>query len=243
MLSVISDLKPEHIICLGDLLEANASSRWPEEYPWTLKDEFDSANDYLKRIRYAGGNDCTYWWLLGNHDANLQSVNRIDSKIRGLCNPLDPKNVPEVDFWRVPCDHVYDPRLGVLRLGQVSFFHGYEASVSADEMQAYIMGMPFGLTISGHTHRPARVTKARRTKRVPLPYYYANAGCMRLLKPDYAKRALTVEWGQAVVIGEFEKWRYSKSMIPNEPLWHAETIIYQTGIGYSDPSQEWKPVR
>jgi hypothetical protein len=34
-------------------------------------------------------------------------------------------------------------------------------------------------------------------------------------------------WGQAIVVGESETWRYEKSLMPTGPMWRAETIVFR----------------
>ena len=226
MLGQISDLSPDVIIHLGDGHEADSASRWPSEYDWSLEDEFVGHNNLLKNVRKAYP-PAQRVFIEGNHDSNLLALNRFDKKIRGLCDYRRWES--ELDrYWSQPTEYVYKRDKGCFRIGQVTFFHGWEAGVSADEMQAYILGVPYGLTISGHTHRPLEVTQGHRTKGVPLPYHYANAGCMRDISDvPYMSRKRRHGWGQAVVVGEAESWRYTESLMPQTAMWSAETRIYK----------------
>lgn len=243
LLSQIEDHKPDFVVNLGDIFEAQAASRWPKEYTWALKYEFEVANNYLNKVRMtaeAVNPDVECVWLPGNHDDNIQSLNRIASDLRGLCNPMDHVAELRNKFWKVPTRYVHDRELGCYRLGQVTFAHGFEHSVNSDESQAIKLGIPYGLFVSGHTHRPVVVTRARKTQKVPLPYWYANPGCMRTMCPEYVQRMDHSQWGQAVVIGECETWRYADSFIPTKPLWDAETRVFRMAEGYSPEQPDWR---
>ncbi len=200
LLGKIEAEKPAVVIHLGDGHEADSASRWPSEYDWELADEFKAHNDLLASIRKVAPK-ARKVFLPGNHDANLSEWNRIDKKLRGLCDYH--KQEPELEHWEQPCKYEYDRRSGCFRLGQVTFSHGYEANQSGDEFQSILLGVPFGLFIGGHTHRPTPgIMRASKTAAVPLPFWYANPGCMRDLKPQYMKRKRSHQWGQGVVIGE-----------------------------------------
>ena len=87
--------------------------------------------------------------------------------------------------------------------GAAVFAHGYEASVSSDEFQAITLGWPYGIFISGHTHRPTPgpPLRAMRTKAVPLDRWYLNAGCTTQMDRPYMERKRQMLWGHAVVYG------------------------------------------
>ena len=195
--------KPNVVVHLGDGHEADSASRWPSEYDFTLADEFKSHNDFLKKIRLATPK-ARHVFLPGNHDENLLAIGRIDKRIRSQCDYRDPDNEPELaEHWEQPCSYEYDKRRGVFRLGQVSFAHGFEHGTNGDEFQALLLGQPYGLHVTGHTHRPTeRVQRCFRTKAVPLPYWYANPGCLRDLRPQYMLRKRSHGWGQGAVFGE-----------------------------------------
>ena len=203
LLGRISDEKPDVIVHLGDGHEADSASRWPSEYDFTLDDELESHNNFLKRVREAHPKSRRVF-LPGNHESNLGEIGRIDRRLRTLCDYRSAKNEPELAaHWEQPCDYVYDRRRGVFRIGQVAFCHGFECGQSSDEFQSILLGVPFGLFVSGHTHRPTpQIGRARRSSAVPLPYWYANAGCLRTLKPAYMARKRSHSWGQGIVIGE-----------------------------------------
>lgn len=237
----IEDFKPDWLISLGDDFEAQAASRFKKIYPWSLSDEFRNFDRIFGRLRTLARRvnaDCQLVKLWGNHGDNIQRMDRLDPDIRGLCNPYD--HCSELKKWQTPVRYVADKKIGCFRLGQVTFTHGYEHGVSSDEMQSLKYGIPYGLFVSGHTHRPVPVRRATRTKRVPLPYWYANPGCLRTLCPEYARTFDHSQWGQGAVIGDFDSWRYSESLMPTKPLWNAETLIYRMAEGYMPDQPDWR---
>lgn len=208
----IAKHKPDVLIHLGDLHEADSASRWPSEYDWDLVHEFREADKVLRQLRKAAGPKATCVFLPGNHDANLLAMARIPRKVRLCCDwrvpqyDADSKCVNDelLNHWRLGCAYRYCRTSGVYRIGQVAFAHGYEHGVSGDESQAILLGQPYGLYVSAHTHRPLPVTQAMKTRQIPLPYWYANAGCSREMKPSYVERQRTHQWGQAIVLGDAE---------------------------------------
>jgi len=215
---------PDVIIHGGDGHEADSASRWPSEYDWPLSHEFRTHNQFLKEVRLSNP-ESKRVFLPGNHDDNLLTLNRIDRKLRDLCDYRDHE--PELAEWEQPCIYEYSNR-GRYRIGQVTFSHGYEANQSADEMQSITLGIPYGLYVGGHTHRPKPVTQTPKTKAVPLPYWFANAGTIRDMdNVPYMSRKRRYAWGQAIVVGEAADWRYKDSLIPNSPLWEAETEVFR----------------
>jgi predicted phosphodiesterase len=229
LLGRIEAERPDVVVHLGDGHEADSASRWPSEYDWSLSDEFEAHDALLKRIRLAHPK-ARRVFLEGNHDANTREIGRIDKRLRSQCDYRDPDNEPELArHWERPCDYVYDRRRGCFRIGQVTFAHGFEASQGGDEFQSILLGVPMGLFVGGHTHRPTpHVGQARRTNAVPLPYWFANPGCLRDLKPPYMTRKRSHGWGQGVVIGEAVPIKSPRMA----RQWDARVEIFRTADPY-----------
>jgi predicted phosphodiesterase len=223
MLGQIREFRPNVIVHLGDGHEADAASRWPTEEGFTLQDEFDTHNEILYRVRQNAYARTRLVFLPGNHEANILGKGRIARKIRGLVDYRDYEE--ELEYWEQPAEYVYRREGGTFSLGQVTFTHGYETAKNG-ENQTYALGLPWGLVIAGHTHRPSPVTQLYRLQNMPVPYWYANAGCLRNIdKVDWMQSKRRSAWGHAVVVGEADDWRYMKGYIPTEKLWWAETRI------------------
>ncbi len=236
MLDQIGEWRPDVIVHLGDGHEAAAASRFSSnEYAHYLREEYAFHNNILKDIRKKarslkrGKEKPRLIFLLGNHEDNLlaSDANRIPEDIRDL---IDFRNwEEELENWEMPhARYVNDKRLGTVTVGHVTFAHGYEHGVNADELQALRLCEPYRLFVSGHTHRPLAVTQAKRTARVVLPYWYANAGCLRSLNPEYSLRKDTSRWGHAVVVGETE----ASGRPTHRVLWDAETRILHRANGW-----------
>lgn len=199
----IADHKPHYLICLGDLLDANAASRWPNEYHHTLAQEYDTANNILIELRKRARRDVRCVWTLGNHDANILAPNRIKADIRSLVDFR--KHMSEVinKHWQI-VPYIFNPHKGVYRLGQVTFCHGYEYGQCANENQAILLGRDWGLFCMGHTHRPSDgIVRVRVRGKLYLNRWYANPGMMcNADLVDYAVRRNTEPWGCGCVVGE-----------------------------------------
>jgi len=216
----IEDVKPDYVIHLGDLLEADSASRFPAENPWDLKDEFDAAERMLSGIREVGGPDCTYVMLPGNHDENLLEVNRIDKRLRGLC---DWRDLREMDNWVIGADYNYCRKRGAYRLGQTVFAHGYEANASAGKFESTYFANEYGLYVHGHTHSPKPVTQVMMNHTRPLRYWYANAGTLADMDRQYMRRKRKYLWGQACVVGETKLLKSPRV----GRQWSAETRVFR----------------
>lgn len=208
--SQLKEFDPEEVICLGDLYEADSASRWPSEADWTLNDEFREADKVLKQIRESAPNArCKF--LKGNHDDNLQSLNRINSKLRDTCDfeaqqfsrHGDWLNEEFLTNWQVVSEYNNSRNRGTYNIGMVTFGHGWAAGVNSDEDEAIALGMPFGLYVRGHTHRPTegKPRQVFKSRKRPLPYWYLNVGCSCDMDRDYVKRADQTMWGQGAVFG------------------------------------------
>ncbi len=214
----IAEFQPDRVICLGDLHEADSASRWPSEYSWTIEHEFEQANErVLKPLRLANRNaKCEYLFLPGNHDDNILSIARIDKKVRGRCNYRIPQyaegkkggpaiwlNEEMLTHWQMPCGYRYKRDGGTYRIGATVFAHGYEAGVSGDMAQSINLGWPYGLFVSGHTHRPTpgEAMRSMATKTLPLPFWYLNAGFTGTFDVDYMARKRQQMWGHGVCYG------------------------------------------
>lgn len=218
--AIVSE-QPDVVIINGDLLEAGAASVHPNEDPYTLAEEFAEADLLLSEIRkcatYKNKANAKLVFLLGNHDDNILAECRIPKKLRSLCS--FKQHMKELEFWKMPCEYVNDYKRGVYRMGQVAVFHGYECGTAALKNQAVLLGDPFGLTVSSHTHRPVDVHQCMMSPNIPLDRWAANTGCMRDLKPSYVARKQTHNWGHAYVIGDCDT---SLKTLRKSLCWSAE---------------------
>ena len=213
--------KPQVIVCLGDLFEMDAASRWDDETDHDLAEEYQHGAELLRRIREAAPGSSRMVWTLGNHDDNLYGAGRVDPDLRKL---LDWNlHAAEFGCWRqIP--YRKDVH-GVYRVGAVAFSHGFDAGRASDRSEAVqaqnlLGGWPNLLSVRGHTHRPADPTQVFLTPSIPLHLWYANAGTIGPRKPDYMMRKDTSQWGPAVVLGSAQ----TTGNIWKGKTWEAETV-------------------
>lgn len=195
-------------IHLGDLFEAGAASVHSSsiEYDHTLEDEYEFGHNMLKSIRECLPKRANLICHLGNHDDNIltQDPRRVPSKLRSLVDwRKHDKYGAEFKrwFWK-PYAKSKD---GVSSFGQVRFVHGFDCGANSDELEGLQVANLFGgaanqLVVRGHTHRPVEVTQAKRTSRIPLPYWYANVGTAGPLHPLWMMRRDTSQWGTAIIV-------------------------------------------
>jgi predicted phosphodiesterase len=195
-----------HFGHLGDVFEAAAASVHANEFDHDLEDEFEQAAGFLASIREVVGPDCIRWINTGNHDDNLvaRDPRRVPKALRGLTDwTRHPVHGEEFRRWSwLPYEK---SARAIMRVGQVHFWHGFDAGQSSDELEGLQMialsgWIPHSLAVRGHTHRPVPPTQARRTAKIPLPYWYANVGTAGPLQPDWAKRKDTSQWNTAILV-------------------------------------------
>ena len=214
-----------HFGHLGDVFEGAAASVHANEYTHSLGDEFEHAANLLKSIRAVLPEDCHRWINTGNHDDNLlaEDPRRVPKALRCL---TDWRQHPE--FGKEFREWMWLPyaktRQAIYRIGQIHFWHGFDAGTSSDELEGIQMIAQGGwiahsLAVRGHTHRPVPPTQAKRTARIPLPYWYANVGTCGPLTPEWAKRRDTSQWGSAVIVIEAV---WDKPSRLNGKCWSAE---------------------
>ena len=209
LLGKLDDDPPTHFVLLGDLFDAIAVSVHPAEYEHTLEDEYSHGHAYLKEIIDVLPEETKLVWIHGNHEDNIIAKDPRRSP-RGLRSLLSWNRHEEFGplfrKWRqVP--YVKSSK-GVYRLGQVCFYHGFDAGSNSDELETLQMASVMGghahrLFIRGHTHRPTPgVVQCFKTKKIPLPWYYINVGTLGPLDPYYMRRKDSSGWGAALARGE-----------------------------------------
>ena len=142
----------------------------------------------------------------GNHDDNLraQDPRRIPKALREVADFIHAEPfASEAKRWR--WKPYRKDRQGCLELGPIVATHGFDVGQNSDELEALQFfnmtgGAPHRLFIRGHTHRPVPPTQCRRTRSIPLPYWYANAGTCGPLQPQWMARRDTSQWGSAMLV-------------------------------------------
>ena len=168
MISFKNDFKPDLVVCLGDLLDQKAWSRWPKdpddfspEIEW-IKSEEDvkRLHSYIPKMEI----------ILGNHDMRTMSkafeVNMPSSLIRQLHQVFDFKH------WNW---HKLGNVLKVnTKKGNTVFIHGDEMGGTPIQ-KAKILGLN---VVQGHTHKASLVYHCDFEKQI----YAMDCGCLADLK-------------------------------------------------------------
>lgn len=202
----IAKFKPDYLIFGGDLFEADAASRFDNEYDHDFRDEQHAAAALLDQLAGAGGG-AQLVWSLGNHDQNVRNPGRVGRRLR---RSIDWNNCEWRDSfkaWRqIPYDFSPD---GTFQLGQVIFWHGHGGleDTNAIKLNNACGGFAHRLVVGGHTHTPHGPTQVMKTKTLPLPLWYANGGTLGPLRPGWTQRQDTSRWAAAVVKVELKMGR------------------------------------
>ena len=194
----IAEFKPNYLIFGGDLFEADAASRFYNEQKYDILAEYEAGAKVMNLLAGAAP-DAKLVWTLGNHDHNLTAAGRIDKRVRDAVHWNRSEWGESFRRWQqVPYDF---SAKGVLQLGQVILWHGHDGSedLNAIRISNACGGFGHRLVVGGHTHTPAGPRAAERTRRIPLPLWYANAGTLGPLRPDWTTRQDTSRWGAAIV--------------------------------------------
>jgi len=234
LLDLLKGRKITHFIHLGDAVDGEGASVHADDpASHTLYEEFVVASEMLKKIRLALPSDCKLILLDGNHDDNIQRPDsrRVPKDFRDLCNPRKMHGVKEeYKRWQhIPYRH---GREGTYRLGNVIFAHGFAAGANSGDMEAITLandchGMLVNqLVIRGHTHRPLPPTQCKRSTKVKLPLWYANAGYMAFgngnKRAPYTYRFSVSEWKHACILGRCQLGRVGRM---SRESWEAEMVL------------------
>tara|TARA_Y100000590_G_scaffold227910_1_gene257215 strand:- start:40122 stop:40874 length:753 start_codon:yes stop_codon:yes gene_type:complete len=156
----IKDYKPDHIIGLGDFFDVAAlrsglSSQESAAYDDLVSDML-WGYDTLERLRPSV-------YLLGNHEHRLWRV--ANDHVNGLIRNSAQQEINRMEkFCKERSVQLlpYHHNDGVYRLGNLSFVHGYTASMRAVAEHAlhYSQGPGSG-TIMGHLHRVEHASAKR----------------------------------------------------------------------------------
>jgi len=230
LLKQLDDIKPSHFVHCGDVFEASAASVHPDENEHSLLDEYRHASAFLKSIRDVLPRSCSLHIIMGNHDDNLLICDprRIPRDLRDVTTFMRSEPfASEAQKWHWT-PYRKDPS-GCLQLGPVVLTHGFDCGQSSDELEALQFfnmtgGAAHRLFIRGHTHRPVPLTQCRRTRSVPLPYWYMNVGTVGPLQPKWMARRDTSQWGAAIAVVEIDKGNIIRT---KRPTWTARLITKQ----------------
>lgn len=232
LVGLVEDEQPDTLVNLGDWYEGKAAKRWPawSDEKWSLQDEHQAVAAQAGLLNAAAPGAAKVW-LYGNHDDNLFGMqpDRISEDLKDAVQWKNNKDVSEaLEDWLVVDRYSHRARF---RLGPVTFQHGCDISASSDKDGAYLYGVPFGLYVRGHTHRPLQVTRCQE-RRVPMPYWTTNPGTgIDFDRCHYMDRMSMALWGRGVIVGEVPDSSVKQHRTAYASKnWDAELRIHSTAM-------------
>lgn len=200
----IEAFQPDVLVNLGDWYDGEGWSRWDNENPWTIIDEYRAARDHA-RILNSFSFIKKFVWLYGNHESNISEPGRLKKSQRAIVDwqdwsPPGGGLRDEVKDWHVIKKYGSSVRWN---LGPISFVHGVKANVYSARDEARMHCVPHGLTVSAHSHRPVQVTRDSLAGNQPADLWFANVGTgIDVSKARYIQRSNYQGWGMAVCLIE-----------------------------------------
>lgn len=226
VLGIIRDFKPDTFIHLGDLYEGKPAKKWPKwsDENWSMVHEHRCVAKQVAQINELVPGKKV--WLMGNHDDNIfgNQPDRIADDLKESVHwQHNVDAAPAFKDWKVI---PYSER-GRFRLGPITFQHGTKATATAEKTQGYLHGVPYGLYIQGHTHRPIQVTQCEE-RQTPIPYWFANPGCgADWDRMHYMQRCSMGRWGRGAIIGEctVSSVKHRDAAFSSK-TWEAELLVH-----------------
>ena len=200
----LRDWSPDVLVWNGDIFEAEFMSRHDPDarHDWDPSEEMEKIADQIREINEAAPKALKVW-VYGNHDCNMLNYNpgRKCKKTTHLLRKhfgLITKQENLLDKWIIKRDYEHDASW---QIGQLTFRHGCDASDSGLKKDLLDYCTPYGLHISGHTHRPEPVTQFTQGGALS-PFWYTNTGCLADWdRMYYMKRSRKSKWGHAFLRG------------------------------------------
>lgn len=209
----VREYQPDVLVCLGDMFDAEALSTFEKNGDKSaLSKEYHSTAALLQKLKDAKPR-ARRVWMMGNHEQRM--FRPAFSKVADL---LDYRiHIKEARDWE-HYDYEFDPRK-VFRLGQVTFYHGFVCGRNTVKSESVKLGVPWGLTVSGHTHRPFSTHRISMGV-TPLPYWQINPGTL-IANPEYMRTKDTSLWGHGIVVGRCNP----DVTAATQQHWQAELIL------------------
>lgn len=144
---IITDIQPDTIVLMGDMVDMYAISSFSRDPVRVLKlqNELDATNEVLRQIDALSNAEVVY--LEGNHEQRLQRYLRLRPELHGL-NNLKLENLLGLDTlgWEMKSEY---------KQGDLLFVHGrYISKHSAYSIKRELEARAFQISVlMGHTHR------------------------------------------------------------------------------------------
>ena len=226
LLAQIEEYKPHYIVNLGDWYEGKFAKRWAKhkDEGWSVLDEHQAVATQARAINQAS-RGAKRIWLYGNHEDNAFNIHpdRVADDIVPALRWCENKDVSKaLEDWKVLAKYGHDR---FFRLGPITFQHGCELSKPGIRRETVYFSTPYGLRVSGHTHRPTPIEQLDLNGAL-LPYYQANPGCgADWDKMHYVDRLNKQGWGRGVVLIEACGTEQSRTAYASKQ-WSAELRVH-----------------
>jgi predicted phosphodiesterase len=197
IIKVIKDIKPDHILQIGDAIDFPQVSRWnvgkAGAYAPTLQKHIDGFKGLLTEIREAAPK-ARMTWLEGNHDLRIKDFISSYAPALGTLRALEIENLFSLSELGVK--YVKGP----LHVGTNTYaMHGHESGGYAASPNAWDLKFlkRYGSDKSfvfGHTHQPFLMTRAFGYEGKVSPRFTMNVGSvMDPVQATYVKDG-AVNW-------------------------------------------------
>lgn len=163
------DFKPHNTVLLGDLMNCDQVSSYPNESEISLEDEFDLASDLLDRFKVTH-------YHLGNHEQRLQRVGLVKKTLRPSFCPVRRLRLRARGIKWTP----YEWKRCTFKWGKISSLHGFSTNIHAAAQTV----SQFGCCVFGHTHR----IQCFQPKHAASRMTGYNLGTLSKLELDYNKQ-------------------------------------------------------
>jgi hypothetical protein len=219
---VLRAMDPDWVVNLGDWHDAAFASRWENEEDWDSEDEFRELANDARQINESAPN-ARRILLEGNHDDNVSQPGRLPKSVRkSLLARRDSVLGEHIGDWAtVPYGHDK-----FYRIGQITFQHGCQTNLNAERDQTLLYGVPYGLHVSAHTHRPIPPTMIVLPGKVPVyGAHFCNVGTgADWERMRYIQRSNHALWGRGVLIFEVNCKQRRSAFATRQ--WNADLLIH-----------------
>lgn len=181
-LQVISDMQPDAVVQIGDLIDAPQVSQWTKhgagEYALTLQRHIDEVKDsFFSPLRQAAPR-AAVTWISGNHDSRIHDYVKKYGYPLSALDALSMENLFELERFEV--QYVKGPH----RIGTNTYaVHGHESggycsSLSAWDLKFQKRYGSDGSYVFGHTHAPGLITRSTGYAGKVKPRFTLNVGSL-----------------------------------------------------------------
>ena len=218
IISQIKERKPQVVVCLGDLIDAESVSVYPKVDPVKLSAEYEAAAEFMELVGDAAPKT-TKIFMQGNHEERIFRPDQSD-----VFNLIDyRKHIKQFKRWK-HYEYIFD-EAHTYNLGQLVFAHGwgYTKTGRTEDFEGMDLGgrISYRCYVHAHTHRPSM--GQMRSGSDKLEYYRCNVGCgidFDWVKRGYAKKRNISMWQHALAWG----WAETKRRADSKCNWGIELL-------------------